>query len=478
MRPSPEGAFDTWFRMLGFRGRDTLADLPASLQDQLRALQTMYNEAFERERTFPEYVQTLPLYFDYIDADVENAIATHDDEHYAFIGITRQLVFKISDLCVRLARFNGPICRALRVWPLPEDYNALQGTLLYILLSFIVAHEWSHHKHGHLAQFSSPGKIFEEVVNTGPVGSEDDQIKEVAADGYAAFLVLAHLFDDRRSTFLPFLTFNPEPPKEVLEQVFLALFIVVFAGFMLHLPANDLNGTDVYRLTHPPGPARLQCFVREVVAWCSHNRPALEDWIVKHFQALLSATTEAIYGIADFRQVWGNQLQFLQSPEGKQYDQMLLAGINAYKRTWGEDPPPASPLEPPAELELQLLPAGNDTDFHAAHAQLSHGLGDANISFATRNIAWGVAPGTGVAGALVLLASTLGPTAIIQLRKLLETYLAHGGRRIKLKNHSVSIECSPEDFQKLFTPDQIQQLLQPPPPKAIPPKNKVKGEPA
>jgi len=67
--------------------------LPESLQEQLRTLQTMYNEAFERERTFPEYTRTLPLYFDYIDADVENAIATTDDEHFAFIGITRQLVF-------------------------------------------------------------------------------------------------------------------------------------------------------------------------------------------------------------------------------------------------------------------------------------------------------------------------------------------------------------------------------------------------
>ena len=476
MRPSPDSAFDTWFRKLGFRGRDTLSDLPASLHDQLRALQSMYNEAFERETTFPEYAHTLPLYFNYIDADVENAIATHDDENYAFIGITRQLVFKLSDLCVRLARCHGPVCRELRVSPSPEDYNELQGTLLYILLSFIVAHEWSHHKHGHLAQFSSPGKIFEEVVITEPIGREDDQIRELAADSFAAFLVLAHLFDDRRPTFLPFLTWKSEPPKEALDQVFLALFIVAFAGFMLYLPATGLNGKDVYRLTHPPGPARLLFFVREISAWCSNDRAALKDWIAEHFPALLRATNEAIYSIADFRQIWKDQLQFLQSPEGQQYDQVLLAGINAYKKTWGADPLPSAPLEPPAVLELQLLPAGIDPGFQAAHAQFSAGLGDASISVVTRNIASGVAPGPGVAGAVLLLASTLGPTAIIQLRKLLETYLAHGGRRIKLKNQSVSIECSPEDFQKLFTADQIQQLLQSPQRKAIPLKNKVKGD--
>ena len=469
--------FDRWFRTLGFRGRDTLHDLPESLQGQLRALRTMYNEAFERERTFPEYTRTLPLYLDYIDADVENAIATTDDEHFAFIGITRQLVFKISDLCILLARADSPICRALIVQPSPEPYNALQGTLVYILLSFIVAHEWSHHKHGHLAQLSSPGRIFQEVLNTELVGSVDDQIKEIAADGFAAFLILAHLFDDRRGTFLPFLAFNPAPPHEVLEQVFLAFLIVAFAGFMLQLPTCNLDGMTVQRLTHPPPQARLDCFMREVAAWCSQNRPELDEWIVRNFQPLLNATTEAIYGVPDFRNVWADQFQFLHSPQGQQYDKALIEGINAYKKTWGDDTQTAELLEPAVELQLQLAPATNDPEFQTALTQLSRGLRDANISVGTRSIAWLVPPNAGVAGAF-LLASTLGPTAIIQLRKLLQTYLAHSGRKIKLKSHSVSIECSPEDFQKLFTPEQIQQLLRPPPQKALPRQKKAKEETA
>ncbi len=471
-----EEAFDRWFRVLGFRGRDALHDLPESLREQLRALQTGYNEAFKRERTFPEYTRTLPLYFDYIDADVENAIATTDGENFAFIGITRQLVFKISDLCVLLARADGPICRALTVNPSPEPYNELQGTLMYILLSLIVAHEWSHHKHGHLAQFSSPGKIFQEVLNTASVGSMDDQIKEIAADGYAAFLILSHLFDDRRGTFLPFLTFNPAPPQEVLEQVFLAFLIVAFSGFMLQLPTCDLDGTTVQRLTHPPAQARLDCFMREVAAWCSHNRPELVEWIVGHFQRLLNATTESIYGVPNFRHVWGNQFQFLRSTQGQQYVKMLIEGINAYRKTWGEDTQTAELLEPPVELQLQLVPATNDPEFQTALTQLSQGVRDANIGLATRSIAWGGLPNAGVAGIFLLLVSTLGPTAIIELRKLLQAYLAHGGRKIKLKNHAVSVECSPEDFQKVFTPEQIQQLLQPPAQKALPPKRKAKED--
>jgi hypothetical protein len=438
----------------------------------------MYNEAFERERAFPEYARTLPLYFDFIDADVENAIATTDDAHYAFIGITRQLVFKISDLCTLLARFDGPVCRTLSVWLSPEPYNEVQATLVYTLLSFIVAHEWSHHKHGHLGQLSSPGKIFQEVLNTEPVGNVDDQIKEMAADGYAAFLILAHLFDDRRSTFLPFLTFNPAPPHEVLEQVFLSFLIVAFAGFMLQIPTHILNGTEVYRLTHPPAPARLNFFVREVAAWCSHNRPGLDEWIVKYFQVLLNGAAEAVYAFPNFRQVWGSQLQFLQSPEGRQYDATLTAGIADYRKTWGEDTQPADLLEPAVELQLQLVPATDDPEFQAALAQLSQELQAANISVGTRSIVWGALPGAGLASVLTLLAGTLGPRAITELRKVLQSYLAHGGRRIKLKNHSVTIECSPEDFQKILTPEQIQQLLQPPPQKSLPARKRAKGETA
>ena len=119
-------------------------------------------------------------------------------------------------------------------------------------------------------------------------------------------------------------------------------------------------------------------------------------------------------------------------------------------------------LEPAGELQLQLVPATSDPDFQAALTELSQGLRDATIGFASRSPAWGALPNLDIPGGLLLLASTLGPTAIVQLRKLLETYLSHGGRRIKLKTHSVSIECSPEDFQKLFTPEQIQQLLAPP----------------
>ena len=151
-----------------------------------------------------------------------------------------------------------------------------------------------------IRQLSSRGNIFHEVLDSGLVGSVDDQIKEIAADGYAAFFVLTHLFDERRSSFLPFLKFDPSPPPVVLDQVFLAFFVAAMAGYMFLRQAPDLNGVNVYRLTHPPVAARLNFLMREVTAWCSHNRPALEGWITSHFDALMNATVEAILGVGDY----------------------------------------------------------------------------------------------------------------------------------------------------------------------------------
>ncbi len=369
----------------------------------------MYNEAFERERTFPEYARTLPLYFDYLDAEDndENAIATHDNHNYAFIGITLPLVFKMSDVCLVLSKSDA-ISKALRLRPSDEPYNELQATMFYILLSFVVAHEWSHHKHGHFGQLSSQRRIFQEVLDSDRVGSVDDQIKEIAADGYAAFLVLAHLYDSRREPFLPFLTLNPSLPPEILDQMFLAFFMVAVAGYMFLRPSDDLNGVDVYRLTHPPLAFRLNFLMREVAAWCSHNRPALDDWLVKSFGPLMNATVTAIHGVTDYRQIWVNQLWFRRSDGGRQYDATLTEGIAVYRKSWGADTEEAQIIEPPQELQLHLVRGTDDPEFQKAVANFSQGLRGTNVSFSARSMAFDGATSPGLTGIFILVATTLG----------------------------------------------------------------------
>jgi hypothetical protein len=335
MQPTPAEAFNAWVQLLGFRGRHTLKGLRPSLKQQLHNIQKMYNQAFAAEKLFPEHVVTLPLYFDYIDADSENAIATNDERHYAFVGITLPLVFKISDVSLALSR-STTITTALPLRVADEPYNALQGTLFYILLSFVVGHEWAHHRHDHLPQQSSPKAIFQEVLNTNLTGNIKAQLQEIGADGYSAFFLLSHLLD-HRDTFLPFLDLNPGTPPALFDQIFLSLFVISFASYLLLRPPEILSAENVYRLTHPPAATRMNFLMREIAAWCSHNRPALEEWLRQNGWALINVSALAILG-TDGATSWGNQLDFLKSEEGKKYTTTLTEGLVSYRKNlWQRD---------------------------------------------------------------------------------------------------------------------------------------------
>ena len=76
--------------------------------------------------------------------------------------------------------------------------------------------------------------------------------------------------------------------------------------------------------------------------------------------------------------------------------------------------------------------------------------------------------GAGLSGAFIFAAGILTPAAFGQLRKLIEAFLAPRGRKIKLTNGAVKIEGSVEDIKALFTPEQIQKLIEPKPQKHLP----------
>jgi hypothetical protein len=113
-----------------------------------------------------------------------------------------------------------------------------------------------------------------------------------------------------------------------------------------------------------------------------------------------------------------------------------------------------------------------------AVADFSQGLREANVGFSTRSMAFDSATNAGLPGILVLLATALGPRAKIEFRKLLQSYLAHRGRKIKLKNGPISIEASAADFLKIFTDEQIQQLIEPATKKALPSSTRPKSDKA
>ena len=171
---------------------------------------------------------------------------------------------------------------------------------------------------------------------------------------------------------------------------------------------------------------------------------------------------------ATIRQVWANQIRFLNIAEGRQYTAKLTNGIAVYRKSWGMDNEQAQIIEPPKELGLQLMGEPDDPELQKAIAEVLKGLRDANVVLYSRGRAFDSATSVGTSGILLILATTLGPRAIIEFRKLLQSYLAHGGRKVKLKNGPISIEASADDLLKIFTEEQIQQLIEPTKKKALP----------
>ncbi len=70
------------------------------------------------------------------------------------------------------------------------------------------------------------------------------------------------------------------------------------------------------------------------------------------------------------------------------------------------------------------------------------------------------ATSSGWAYGVFTLASTLGPIALIQLRKALETFLkAREGRKLKITIGAVTVEGTASEVAKLITPEQIAKML-------------------
>jgi hypothetical protein len=200
-------------------------------------------------------------------------------------------------------------------------------------------------------------KIYQEVLDSGLIGSVSDQVKEVGADGYSAWFVLTHLLE-RRDTFLPFLMLDPSAPPEHFDQVFLSLFVTASAGYLLHRHAEDLNADNVYRFTHPPSAARMYLLMDEVVAWCSHRKPALEGWVKNNFSGLMHLTAGALFGAGSPAEGWANQISFLNSGEGAKYTATMRAGIAEYRKSLKDDDEDTQTIDTPQELNLHLQVSG------------------------------------------------------------------------------------------------------------------------
>jgi hypothetical protein len=221
------------------------------------------------------------------------------------------------------------VAALLGVRPSEEEYNELHTVLFYILTAFVVAHEFTHHVHGHVSLPDAELAFPNEILDAGRDGNMERQIEEIAADGYSVYHVLANLIDGSGRSALTLLKLDAEK-SSVQDQILFALVVVAVGAYFFVRPAPDLD--DVYKLTHPPQAARMYFLMRESIGWCRQNRPALEVWMKSRFQNLMNAAAEATLGKSGV-QVWGDQTVLLKSEEGAKYIRELDEGIKAYRQS-------------------------------------------------------------------------------------------------------------------------------------------------
>lgn len=175
-----------------FRGKHDLRGLPTTLQEQLRLIQDTFNIALSNERQgVVGHVDHPPFHIDYVDSDEENAFAFRYGG-YSFIAITLPLIYRVSDVCLKLSK-SPEIITMLSVNPSEDPYNEIHMMLFYALMAFVVTHEYTHVVRGHVDE--SGTILRNEFLSTVQNGNLDMQIQELAADGYAAYHVMANIFD-------------------------------------------------------------------------------------------------------------------------------------------------------------------------------------------------------------------------------------------------------------------------------------------
>lgn len=331
-----EVLFHRFFQRLSSAHRETYkgkVDLDRLEQPIVRsllvAIQKELNEGLRDEKkNVPLHVDYPPFHFDYIDSSTQNALA-FCYEGFSFIGITIALINTLFDVCFRLSRSEA-VATLLGVRLTPEEYDKFHVVLFRTQLYFVVSHEYTHHVHGHVIPWGSESMFSSEILDDGETGNLEQQTREADADGYAAYHVLANLIDGGgRAQAVSLLKLEVEP-SGVQDEVLFSCFVVAVGAYLFVRPPQALDSTNIYKLTHPPQAARMNCLMQQAINWCKHNRPGLEAWMTfDRFKGLMHGVAEATWGMNGGRD-WAAQTAFFQSEDGGEYFRKLDRSLKAH----------------------------------------------------------------------------------------------------------------------------------------------------
>jgi len=320
------------FQKEGYAGRYDLDRLPSpDFRRLLQKVQKVLNLSLISELPIPEHKSHHPFHVDFIDSAITNALAFTDGE-YSFIGLTMPLIETILDVCARLSS-SAAIAAAIGVQLSGEESYALQALLFEMILLFVVAHEYTHHVHGHLSSSDGDMVPLRQVLADGDSGSMEEQIHEIGADSYAAYHLMGNWIGGARRSEAANLLKIDSALTNKLEETIFSCVVVAVGGFMLLRPLRKLDGDTIYKLEHPPTGARLNFFMLTAVGWCEPERTNLKVWMRnERFLGLLASVAEVLWVPDDERyKDWAAQTEFLRSPDGATYLRKLQAGLDEYK---------------------------------------------------------------------------------------------------------------------------------------------------
>lgn len=299
--------------------------------DQLVTIRQAFNDALAIEgQNLTGDAPHAPFYFDYIDSRVSNALAFRDADH-SFIGLTIPLVREASSTA-RLLAESDALLSGIGLAPM-TDRDVLHGLLFWILLGFVISHEYAHHTHGHL----DGAFDVDEIIGGAVTGNLRQQAHEVDADGWAAYLTLAHwVLGPGRQTIVEMLSVQ-DAATAVQDDVVFACFVVAQAAFTFLRQPEPLTKELVYRRTHPPQAFRLQLMSRWEMKFITDFRPALRESMTQHrYQSLMDIVSGLMWKSATHPAGWHTQAEFLRTPEGKAYTEALIREVDAFRESLRE----------------------------------------------------------------------------------------------------------------------------------------------
>jgi hypothetical protein len=157
------------------------------------------------------------------------------------------------------------------------------------------------------------------------------QAQELDADGYAVYLVLAHLLrGERRASALALLGRADTPGLDGDELLLTCFFLSVLAFFCAFW-RGGVDMASIYQFRHPPPPVRIKYLLQVTEMWSGQNESVPPSWFVPaRFQALFGVAPDVMGGTA--RREWDAQMAFLREPDGTRYDGQLFERFEAIRQ--------------------------------------------------------------------------------------------------------------------------------------------------